>query len=599
MNVILLLVAVIAWLAFKGRRRSGSGGGIPAEPPRWLPYRWVYPRVRRFAWFRVVPRWVRSTALWGLAALVVGWNTNPVLTVVVVVVTASAGGFLAHHTRDRRRHFRDLVVPLWMTVANLLDVPKGESIRQWLTVPYRLDADSAKVVLRVPRDFRGSDMQRHEITALMERRLPGEWESTWDWGRFCVTLKHPPAPPAFVSYADVVDALRKVKDGRPLVGLGTRADVVHGDFDQEAPHWALSMGTGAGKSTFLRLTIAQLARFTAYEGKPGPVERIDIMDPKRISQNCFRGVPGVYIHKTAESWVRTVQEFRAEMERRYETLDEDDKAVFPRRFLFIEEMNSFTRLIKEWWDSVREKSDPRTPPVVNDISFILNQGRQARMHVVSVFQQMNARAAGGSEARDQYGMKLLARFSPAAWNMLVGTYPRPKSSRHAGRAIVMVGDDQRIIQMPFITAKEARKFALNGRKPAETAPTSPRSSLSKDATSLPGTTLAGVPGQSPDVAGVNGRTILVTGSDGIARPALRAVPVSAPEPDPDPIVGLQAGASFLGMEREAFKKARQRDPIDGEFRSGSSPAWTEEALKEWHLNRPRAGARKLKEGAAS
>ncbi len=596
-NLILLLAAVAAWLAWKGRRKSaGAGETIPAEPPRWFPYHWVYPRVRRFAWLGIVPRWVRRSIGWGLVALVVGWNANPWLTVLVVMLAAGAGGAVVHRTRDRRRHFRDLVVPLWMTVANLLEVPRGESIRVWLTVPYRLDADNARVVLRVPRDFRGSDMQRHEITALMERRLPGEWESEWDWGRFCVTFKHPPAPPKYVAYADVVAELLRSPEARPLVGLGTRGEAVRGDFDQEAPHWALSMGTGAGKSTFLRTVVAQAARRT---DDPAGVERVDICDPKRISLNCFRGVPGVYIHKTAEAWVRVVREFRAEMERRYDVLDHDEKANFPRRLLVIEEMNSFTRLIQEWWNSIREKSDPRTPPVMNDIAFILNQGRQAKMHMLSVFQQMNARAAGGSEARDQYGMKILARFSPAAWNMLVGTYPRPKSSRHPGRAIVMVGDDQRTIQMIDMSPEAAREFALNGRQPVGESPQSPQTSLTKPATSLPGSTPVSVPGQSPDITGGNGHTVFVAGSDGIARPTLRAVPEPEPEPEPEPVVGLDNGAEFLGMKKEAFKKARQRDSIPGEFRSGASPAWTPEALTEWHLNRPRAGARTIKEGAAS
>ncbi|MFE2936817.1 hypothetical protein [Streptomyces sp. NPDC059278] len=589
---------VAAWVTIKNRNKifRRHAESIPAEPPRWMPYRWIYPRTRRLHWVRIVPQWVRRAVLLTAVALVVGWNMSPVLTVLAAVMVGGPAGYVGHRTRDRRKHFRDLVVPLWMTVADLLDVPKGESIRDWLRVPYALDAENAKVTLRVPRDFRGSDMQRAEITALMERRIPGEWEAEWDWGRFCVTLKHPPAPPKYVAFADVLAEALKSPEARPLVGLGTRGEAVRGDFDQEAPHWALSMGTGAGKSTFLRFVIAQLARHT---GTDGGVEQIDICDPKRISQNAFRGVPGVFIHKTAEAWVRQVQEFRAEMERRYEELDENEKAVFPRRVLVIEEMNSFTRLVQEWWNSIREKSDPRTPPIMNDLAFILNQGRQARMHVVSVFQQMNARAAGGSEARDQYGMKVLARFSPAAWNMLVGTYPRPKSSRHPGRAIVMVGDDQRTIQMVYMTPEEAREFALNGRELLESAPASPRTSLNKPGTSLPGSTPGFVPGQSPDNTGRNGHTAFVAGSDGIDRPTLRAVPEPTPEPEPEPISGLKGGADFLGMELEAFKKARQRDSIPGEFRRGNSPSWTPEALKEWHLNRPRAGARTIKEGAAS
>jgi hypothetical protein len=598
MSLTIALAGVAAWLAFKNRHRAfGRGGGTaPAEPPRWMPYRWVYPRTRRLAWLRMVPTWVRRLVRWTALGLVVGWNMSPVLTVLVALLVGGLGGYAGHRTRDRRRHFRNLVVPLWITVAGMLRVPEGESIREWLRVPYRLEADNARVTLRVPRDFRGTDMERHEITALMERRLPGEWEATWDWGAFQLIMKHPPAPPKFVAFADVVAQLMRSPEARPLVGLGTRGDGVHGDFDQEAPHWALSMGTGAGKSTFLRVVIAQLARHT---GKPGGVEHIDICDPKRISLNCFRGVPGIDIHKTAEAWVKVVREFRFEMEHRYDVLDGDEKATFPRRFLVIEEMNSFTRLIQEWWNSIREKSDPRTPPVMNDLAFILNQGRQAKMHVISIFQQMNARAAGGSEARDQYGMKILARFSPAAWNMLVGTSPRPKSSRHPGRAIVLVGDDQRTIQMVYMTPEEAHEFALNGRAPVAPPVTSPLTSLNKPGTSLPGSTPVSVPGQSPDITGRNGHVGAVAEGDENGRVPLFSVPNPAPTPDPEPVTGLKDAADFLGMEWEAFKKARQRDPIAGEFRRGTSPAWAPEALTEWHLNRPRAGARTLKEEAAS
>lgn len=598
MSLTVAAAGVAMWLAYKNRhalRGRGAAGPATAEPPRWMPYRWVYPRTRRLAYLRLIPRWVRTAVKLTALAVVIGWNMSPVLTILAALLVGGAGAYVARRTRDRRRHFRNLVVPLWITVAGMLRVPEGESIREWLRVPYRLEADNARVTLRVPRDFRGTDMERHEITALMERRLPGEWEAEWDWGAFQLILKHPPAPPRYVSYADVVADLLKSPEARPLVGLGTRNDPIRGDFDQEAPHWALSMGTGAGKSTFLRVVISQIARSTGTKA----VEQIDICDPKRISLNCFRGVPGVNIHKTADAWVREIQNFRVEMERRYEILDDDEKAEFPRRFLVIEEMNSFTRLIQEWWNAIREKSDPRTPPVMNDLSFILNQGRQAKMHVISVFQQMNARAAGGSEARDQYGMKVLARFSPAAWNMLVGTYPRPKSSRHPGRAIVMVGDDQRTIQMVYMTPEEAREWALNGRTPTDAGATSPRTSLNKPGASLPGSTPVSVPGQSPDITGRNGHVIVVAEGEEDGRPALRPVPDPAPEPEPDPITGLNGAADFLGMKPDAFKKARQRDPIPGEFRRGNSPAWMPEDLKEWHLNRPRAGARTLKEGAAS
>ncbi|MEV5880718.1 FtsK/SpoIIIE domain-containing protein [Streptomyces sp. NPDC052101] len=582
MNVTLLLAAVALFLLLKGRRfrlrlPSFRFGGAVAY--------WLFGRFPWLDHLRTIPRLVRPV-LWTLAVLIVGWLVAPVWTVVLVVLVGATAYFGRGLFREHRRHFQDLVMPLWMAVADLLDVPKGEAVRDWLRVPHRLDGESARVVLRIPQDFRGTDAQRAEIADLVARRLPGEWESSWNWRTFRVTFAHPPAPPKFVGFADVQAEMYRGESARPLIGLGTRAEVVRGDFDQEAPHWALTMGTGAGKSSFLRLTIAQLARRTA---DPDDVEQIDILDPKRVSLNCFRGVPGVRIHKTAEHWIAAIKEFRAEMERRYEDLDEDDNATFPRRFLVIEEMNSFTRLIKEHWNEIREKSDPMTPPVIGDLNFILFQGRQAKMHVLEVLQQANARAMGGSEARDQFGMKILARFSPAVWNMLVGTYPRPKSSRHPGRAIVMVGDHQRTVQMAFITPEEARTFALDGRTPeAVAAPPSRVLSIVKEDAPHPGTMAATVPGQSTDKAGRTGQVVDMA-------PAAPA----EPDPTPDPLVGLRAAAEFLGMEPEAFKKARQRTPIDGEFRSGSSPAWLPDALTEWHLNRPRAGARPVPERSAS
>ena len=61
------------------------------------------------------------------------------------------------------------------------------------------------------------------------------------------------------------------------------------------------------------------------------------------------------------------------------------------------------------------------------------------------------------------------------------------------------------------------------------------------------------------------------------------------------IVGIDAGASYLGMTRDAFIQARKRNAIEGERKVDKRPAWPESLLKEWHSKRPRAGKRKVGE----
>ena len=60
--------------------------------------------------------------------------------------------------------------------------------------------------------------------------------------------------------------------GKPVVGVNSRGEIVYIDLDKETPHIGLSIGTGGGKSDWLKLIIMRLIT----KG----VERIVIIDPK-------------------------------------------------------------------------------------------------------------------------------------------------------------------------------------------------------------------------------------------------------------------------------------------------------------------------------
>jgi hypothetical protein len=241
--------------------------------------------------------------------------------------------------------------------------------------------------------------------------------------------------------------------------MGTHNRVCSINLDSEAPHVALSMGTGGGKSSLLRLIIIQLIR--------SGCERIDILDIKRASHVWAKGIPGVYIHTTMQAMIDATSAFKSEMEHRYDLLENGHAGDFPRRALIVEEQNSLMAFARQYWADFRNElpasdrnSVPKQCPLISDIGFALFMGRQSLMNCISVFQRMSANAAGGGDMRSQYGCKILARFDSQSWKSLVGTTPIPRSSRLPGRARFVLGDDIHEIQMSFIDDDDARAYAL-------------------------------------------------------------------------------------------------------------------------------------------
>src|SRR5262249_53724723 len=134
------------------------------------------------------------------------------------------------------------------------------------------------------------------------------------------------------------------------------------------------------------------------------------------------------------------------------------------------------------------------------------------------------------------------------------------------------------------TEREKRLAALVGASVPAAGPTG-----------SPGEITEGVPGQRRDgqtrEIGQLNDTDTVSGdvdksAGESARPNLSVVRDEAGNgtdngPENGLIVGLQAGADFLGINRDTFEKARQRRAINGEVRRGTQPAWTELDLREW------------------
>lgn len=277
------------------------------------------------------------------------------------------------------------------------------------------------------------------------------------------TFRRAPRPPKKVSFGDVATAFGADTAGAPVLGIGAREKVIRVDLDSDAPHLALSMGSGAGKSVLVRAIISQFLHNGA---------QVIIADGKRISQSWCKDLPGVTYTRTGAQMHDALIALQAEVDRRNDLVDavtaeeEDSVDVGPRVVFVFEEQGVGVPMLVKHWNAVRDpKTDPKRSPALDALDFVLMTGRQVKCHVVSVAQMFTVATAGGNpSARENYGLRGLGRATRNAWLMLapeVGP-PYPKSSKTRGRIHIVLAGKATECQCVFMTVKEARAWATSG-----------------------------------------------------------------------------------------------------------------------------------------
>lgn len=393
-----------------------------------------------------------------------------------------------------------------------------------------------------PNTWTGDKGQKEAVNGIVTRRMGKEWTPDWndDANPPYVQWKRTQYPPTDVSLKDIeADILANDNDGKFILGQGIGRSLITIDLDNESPHVALSIGTGGGKSSVIRGAASQLARMGV---------KVTIIDPKRISHQWAIGVPNITIVRdTQEQW-KAVTAFSKRMKDRYKQLEIDEFQDFQREVIIFEEMNSFIELSDIEWQEIRGKGDPKQAPVFSQIRFILFMGRQAKMHMILISQRLEAKVTGGGAGRGQFGTKIMGRYQPSDWKMLVDTYPRPTSSNHPGRAVVVAGAGWEYVQMAFMTSQEAKEFALNAQ---------------------PAIAMEDMP---------NFRAFTTVSDVNVERVTLKEA----------------CEREWIPMNYEAAKKARTRDT---DFPMGVRAKYTKTELRSWYANRPRIGKPLAKEVA--
>jgi hypothetical protein len=134
----------------------------------------------------------------------------------------------------------------------------------------------------------------------------------------------------------------------------------------------------------------------------------------------------------------------------------------PRHLLICEELNATIGQLTNYWAAEREKSDPKKSPAVAALADLLFMGRSAKVNVLAIAQMLTARAIGGPEARENFGIRCLARYTSNAWKMLVPEAGMPRASRTLGRWQVVIGGVATEVQVAYLTTSQARALASPG-----------------------------------------------------------------------------------------------------------------------------------------
>ncbi|MEU4367572.1 helicase HerA domain-containing protein [Micromonospora chersina] len=264
-------------------------------------------------------------------------------------------------------------------------------------------------------------------------------------------------PPASVGHDQVAAQLPRLADWEFYIGQGAGDNPVILSLRDDSPHIAVSAGSGAGKSVLAQLVAVQVL---ARGG------RVTILDRKG-SHRWALGQPGVdYCTRPHQMHDALIRKAAIADERNTLALHEaDDWDPGERELVICEELNATIGQLANYWADVREKGDPKRSPAISALADLLFMGRSAKVNVLAIAQMLTARAIGGPEARENFGIRMLARYTANNWKMLVPEAAMPRSSRTLGRWQCVIGGQATEVQVAYLTTAQARALAKAGADP--------------------------------------------------------------------------------------------------------------------------------------
>lgn len=436
-------------------------------------------RLGRARWRRVTARWALLAGPVGAYALGGRW-----LLLGYLAAVFGSAGFLGWRELAALRGGREFALPVWRVVCKVIGerYSARAAVRSVQLQPGDEDSEVAARILLpvVPLD---DAVKKRLVSAAAERLGIVDPAASWviRGERAHVDIAVRRLPPRTLTYREVAGLVRDADPYRPFVGLAAGREPVYADLDNDGPHTGVSGGTGTGKSTLMRILLAQ--RMAAGAG-------VVCCDYKVTSHKWLRRIaladPHRALYVTDEPEIHeAIMAVFGEFQRRREILKTDESALdtFRDVDLVVEELNSLASMLRKWWAMerkrlVQEAKDmdvtpdflPTVCPSVDALAALVQMGRELRIRVHFLAQRLDASAISpkdGGAVRESITNRFLAKYTKQTWAMLCAGVPFqafPGGPRGIWTAVV--SGTVTFFRVPLMTDDEAYALALSGPTPA-------------------------------------------------------------------------------------------------------------------------------------
>jgi hypothetical protein len=422
----------------------------------WHPGTMATDLSGRASTYHLWPGWKRLMAIRlpllatpGLAILAM---TNPlaILWLAIILAMLAIPG-LASMARERG-HRRDVAEPLAIVLARIFNKRHvAKSGHTWVAIPRDFQDNPAAVArVTIPVNWPGDKGEMARVERAVAKKLAStDLVANWDLaGRTpVVEFSRPERPPAKLAMSEILAKLATVDADSLAMGLAKRGHLATFSLTEESPHLLIGAGPGAGKSELLAFLVGQLTR-RGY----GAV----YLDAKYVSHMYARRIPGMLYASESEELHEALLWLESELLRRARDVA---KGGNPDRYVplvvVLEEMNAATNRLRSYWGTIKQTGDPMMSPALTALGNLSSMGRELRMHILMAGQSLTSKATGGTENRENFGGRALARATVNQWKMLAPQIkPAPVKRNAPGRWHLVVGDTLKEFQAPFLDIKK-------------------------------------------------------------------------------------------------------------------------------------------------